>query len=128
MQKKTASSYSTEQNLRTLVVLAAGLLVLFFIFHKPWLSWTALAVLLIAAFSDWLSCQVAWAWLKLAEVLGKINSRILLSLVFFVFLVPLALIRRIFVRNALDLQRPTGSSLYHIRDHRYSARDLENPW
>ncbi len=127
MQKKNIS-YSAEQNLRTLVVLAMGLLVLFLVFHKPWISWTALGVLLIAAFSDWLSAKVAWLWLKLAELLGKVNSRILLSLVFFIFLVPLALMRRLFVRNALDLKRPTENTLYKTRNHRYVAEDLENPW
>lgn len=127
MQKKNIS-YSAEQNLRTLVVLAMGLLVLFLVFHKPWISWTALGVLLIAAFSDWLSAKVAWLWLKLAELLGKVNSRVLLSLVFFIFLVPLALVRRLFVRNALDLKRSAENTLYKTRNHRYIAEDLENPW
>ncbi len=127
MQKKNVS-YSAEQNLRTLVVLAMGLLVLFLVFHKPWISWIALGVLLIAAFSDWLSAKVAWLWLKLAELLGKVNSRVLLSLVFFIFLVPLALVRRIFVRNALDLKRPAENTLYKTRNHRFTAQDLENPW
>jgi hypothetical protein len=125
---KPSSSYSPEQNVRTLVVLAAGMLILFFIVHKPWLSWMALAVLLVAAFSDWLSAKLAWGWLKLAEILGKFNSRILLSLVFFVFLFPLAMLRRLFVKNALDLKRPAGNSLYKERNHTYSAQDLVNPW
>jgi hypothetical protein len=120
--------YSPEQNLRTLVVLAAGMLVLFFVFHKPWLAWISLAVLVVAAFSDWLAEKVAWLWLKLAEVLGKINSRVLLSLIFFIFLTPLALVRKIFVRNALDVARPTGTTLYHTRNHRYTANDLKNPF
>lgn len=127
MQKKNVS-YTAEQNLRTLIVLASGLLVLFFVFHLPWLLWIALAVLAIAVFSDWLSAKVAWLWLKLAEILGKINSRILLSLVFFVFLVPLALLRRLFVRNALDLKPSVSGTLYHTRDHKYTAQDLQNPW
>jgi hypothetical protein len=127
MQKKNVS-YTAEQNLRTLIVLATGILVLFLVFHKPWLSWIALGVLVIAAFSDWLSAKVAWLWLKFAEVLGKVNSRVLLSLVFFVFLVPLALVRRLFVRNALDLTPPASGTLFHERNHRYTAQDLENPW
>lgn len=126
--KQPLHTYSPEQNLRTLVVLAAGMLVLFFIFHKPWLSWIALGVLLVATFSDWLAAKIAWGWLKVAEILGKINSRILLSLVFFAFLFPLAMLRRVFVKNALDLKRPSGNSLYKERNHTYSAQDLANPW
>jgi hypothetical protein len=122
-------TYSTEQNVRTLVVLAAGMLVLFFVFHKPWLSWIALAVLLVAAFSDWLSAKFAWAWLKLAEILGKVNSTIILSLAFFVILFPLAMVRRLFVKNAMSLKRPEGAStLYVTRDHLYTAQDMDNPW
>ena len=128
MQTKPSSHYTPEQNLRTLVVLAAGMLILFFIFHKPWLSWISLGVLVVAAFSDWLSAKLAWGWLKVAEILGKVNSRILLSLVFFVFLFPIARLRRLFVKNPLDLKPPEGTSLYKERNHTYSAQDLINTW
>jgi hypothetical protein len=128
MQNQYPSSFTPEQNLRTLVVLAAGMLTLFFIFQKPWLPWISLIVLLAAAFSNWLAAKIAWGWLKLAEFLGKINSRVLLSLVFFVIVFPLALVWRLFVKNPLDLKRPDGSSLYKERNHTYSAQDLVNPW
>ena len=41
-----------------------------------------------------LAGEVAAAWLKFAEVLGRINSFILLSVVFYVFLTPVALLYR----------------------------------
>lgn len=41
-------------------------------------------------------------WMKLAFVLAWMNSRILLSLIFFLFFTPISLISRIFGRDALD--------------------------
>jgi len=42
------------------------------------------------------------AWMKLAFILGWVNSRILLSIIFFLLFTPTALVLRLFGRDALD--------------------------
>ena len=69
-------------------------------------------------------------WHKLAELLGYINSRILLTLIFFIFLVPVAFLSRIFSGNPLLLKkRPNADdSYFESRNHEYTSEDFENVW
>jgi hypothetical protein len=71
---------------------------------------------------------IEWAWLKLATALGWINSRVILTLVYFIFLTPLALIARLFTKDPLMLKKKDTSTLYVTRDHKYTKEDLENIW
>ncbi|MCH8291222.1 hypothetical protein IH992_09005 [Candidatus Poribacteria bacterium] len=55
------------------------------------------------------------AWMKFAFVLGWVNSRILLSIIFFVFFTPMALIQRVFGRDALHRRMEKGTNSYWIK-------------
>ncbi len=119
---------STAENLKTIIILSAALLAASLIFRVYWLAQAALAMLVIGTFSEYLTSRIAWIWLKFAEGIGKFNSKVILSLAFFLVLVPLAFVRKLFTRDLLDLKRGTGDTLYHTRNHEYTAADLENPW
>jgi hypothetical protein len=43
-------------------------------------------------------------WLLIGEILGWVNTRILLAIIFFAILTPISLLRRIFVRDPLHLK------------------------
>lgn len=118
------SSPRREKDLETLAVLSAGLLVFFLIFKIKVLLTVAIAVLLIAVFVKPLARLIAWLWLKLAEVLGWINSRVLLSLVFFLVLTPMALMRKLFTRK----RKSAVPSNYREKGRTYEPKDLENIW
>jgi hypothetical protein len=113
---------------KTILVIVAGLLVLFWIFDNKYLLWAAsgisLVTLVIPVTGEWL----VWAWFKLAQVLGWINSRILLSAIFFLILTPIAIISRLFQKDNLQLKGKDASTLFHSRDHLYTKDDLSNPW
>ena len=51
-------------------------------------------------------------WMKLAFVLGWVNSRILLSIIFFLLFTPIALITRVFGRDSLDRRINRKSTSY----------------
>ena len=62
------------------------------------------------------------AWMGLAGLLGWVNSRILLSIVFFVLVTPLALVLRALGKNPLDLRirdRPSYWRPPRVRDARH---------
>lgn len=72
---------------------------------------------------------INWSWMKFAQVLGWINSRILLTVVYFIILVPVALISRMFNKDPLKLKwHPDLESYFEVRDHTYTKGDLQNPW
>jgi len=119
-----------ERTLETMLVITVGLLVLHLIFKKPWLLTAALVLGLIGVFSNFLSEKITLGWMKFAEVLGRINAAILLSVVFFLFVTPIAFVRKLFTRkDTLHLHDArTAPTLYEERNHAYEAKDLENTW
>lgn len=67
------------------------------------------------------------AWFRFAELLGMISSRVILGVFFFLILVPLAFLFRIFHKDPLNL-RNGKTSVYHERFHTYIPDDLNHPW
>jgi hypothetical protein len=118
-----------SKRIKTLIVLIAGLLVFYFIFKSTILLLVALSIALITITSDFLSEKIAWAWLKLANILGWINGKILLSIVYLFVLTPIALVYRILGKNNLKLKKENSSDTYYItRNHEYAREDLKNIW
>lgn len=119
-----------EKVLEAMLTITVGLLVLFLIFKAAWLLTAAVVVGLIGVFSNYLSEKITQGWMKFAEVLGRINATILLSLVFFVVVTPMAFLRRLFGgKDLLSLRNARKTpSLYEERNHAYEANDLEDTW
>jgi hypothetical protein len=118
---------------KSLLVIVTGFAVLYFILQlKPagkYFLYASLLVGLLGIFVPFAGDWIVKGWHKLAEVLGWINSRILLSVIFFIFLTPMAIIYRLVAgKNLLQLKKPTTGSLYEERNYTYTGKDLEEPW
>lgn len=113
---------------QVILSIVVGFLVLFAIFKATWLLWVSLIVGVLGLLSDSFAGLITKGWLKFAEILGRINGSILLTLIFFIFLTPIAFLMRIVKKgDELGLKKPEGSN-YAERNHQYSAKDLENIW
>lgn len=120
-------THSSE--LETLGVLSTFFLILNVITHRQMFVYTALALMLVALFVKPLARTISRAWMKFAEVVGTFNSRLILSLVFYLLLTPLALLYRAFNRNPLSIKPgQEDGSLFVTRDHVYSKTDFEKMW
>ena len=67
-------------------------------------------------------------WMKIGGVLGWINTRIILGLLFYVIVFPMGLIMRLFGKDPMNrkLDKQTGS--YRIKSAQAPKEDLENPY
>lgn len=75
-----------------------------------------------------LSKKVEWLWFKIAWLLSFIVPNILLSFIYFLILVPLALLNRLFSKNEiLQLKNPKGG-LWKSRAGEFSPDSMEKPW
>ena len=117
-----------QDRYKTILVIVCGFLAFSLILDQPVLAKIALIVGIIAIFIAAAARWMEWLWFKLALGLGYVNSRILLGIVFFVFLLPMAWFSRLFTRDSLNLKRTNGSSIFHTRNHKYRKKDLENLW
>jgi hypothetical protein len=124
----TQNKKSTEsENLKSLLVIVVGFLILHIMFKAKVLFNIAVAVGLLSLLSTTASKSILWLWNKIALVLGWINTRIILGMVFYLFLLPIALLFRAFTKNPMQLKN-IDESAYTVRNHTYTARDLENTW
>lgn len=114
---------------QTILSIVVGLVAFSLLFHVHVLAQIAFGIGLIALLSDRFAELLAGLWLKFAQVLGRVNGYVLLTIIFFVFLTPIALLMR-FIQKAdnLKLKPPGGDSIYETRNHTYEAKDLTNIW
>ncbi len=119
-----------EDKLKAQIVMVTGFLVLSFIFSKyqQYLIYVATGLGLVFVVLPVIGDLVVKLWFKLAEILGWINSRIILSIIFFLFLSPIAFIFRLATKNPLTLKKTNAKSVFADRNHKYTAADLENIW
>ncbi|MGA8151678.1 MAG: SxtJ family membrane protein [Terriglobales bacterium] len=73
---------------------------------------------------------VAVVWLGLSDLLGAVVSKILLSLVFFLVVTPISLVRRLFGKDSLKLRifKAGQDSVMVERNHVFVGQDLERPY
>jgi hypothetical protein len=126
---KFATMPKSKNPYKDILVIVLGFLVFFLIFKKTFLLYISGGVALAGVSSEFIAEKIVWGWYKLAEGLGYITSRILLSVIFFLFLTPLALLYRLFRKtDALQLKRKSSGSYFTVRNHLYVKEDLEKMW
>jgi hypothetical protein len=97
------NNIKSEKSVTTMLVISMGFLVIYLGAHFKWAIYVSLGAGLVGIISGFLSRKIEWLWMKLALVLGYIVPNILLSVVFFVFLFPIALLSRVFKKDPLML-------------------------
>jgi hypothetical protein len=121
---------SKEKQKETILTICIGLLVIYVAtkMQYPILLYIAIVLGLIGMFSDFLTLKIAWAWMKLAEGMGFVTSKILLSAIFFLVLFPIALLSRLGSKDNLTLKKKNSGSYYKERNHTFTSKDLEQVW
>jgi hypothetical protein len=73
---------------------------------------------------------IAVVWFGLSHLLGTIASRIVLSVVFFVVVTPVAIWRRTIGADSLQLKSfgRGRESVMKVRNHTFVGQDLEQPY
>lgn len=123
------------RSLQANAALALALLLVAGLSRQVLWAWGAGAVLLIGLTWPRGARALAQGWLGLAHALGWVNGRVLLTLLYWLVLAPLALLRR------WQRRRTTGSgddprftrvaprqTTFVARNHSYMRDDLLKPW
>jgi hypothetical protein len=69
-------------------------------------------------------------WFALSIALGTVVSKIILSVLFFVIVLPIGLVRRVLGKDSMRIKswKKGKESVFRTRDHRFTAKDLEHPY
>ncbi len=116
-----------EKATETCLVISTGLLFLYYMFQIKLLLAVAFFIGITGIFIKPLARLISWLWLKLGDLLGAVVSKIILSVIYFIFLLPIAVLYRLIKKDPLKLKK-NHNSFWVARDHKYSAKDMENPW
>jgi len=111
----------------TVLVICTGLLVLSVLCAWPWAVYAALVLGLLGIISNSFSTAVAALWMTVARLLNRVVSSVLLGVVFYLVLLPVALVARRFTKDPLMLSRKHATYFVKI-DKVIDKKDLEKPW
>ena len=118
-----------QKEIQNVLVILLGFTLLFFLFHWEGFLWIGGLLGIPALISSSLRNYMLKFWGQVASGLGAINSRIILGLIFFLILTPIALLSRLFSKDKMQLKKKADkASYFKMRNHVYSSEDFENPW
>lgn len=113
---------------QTVLVISVGLLILYFVFHHVSFLYISSVIGIIGIFSVYLSKKIEWVWFKLTYILSLIVPNILLGLVFFLILTPVAFFANLTGKaDTLQIKKPAHTA-FVTRNKKFTADDLSKPW
>lgn len=122
-----------QKHLETILVLVIALGIAFWMVHvkKPALGSyfliSAFLLGIIGVFIPYLAAKIHWLWMKLAHVMGAVMSKVILSIVYCVIVLPMALLVRAFGKTGIK-RKEEGESYYTQRNQEYTKESMENVW
>lgn len=113
---------------KTILIIVVGMLVIYIITKYQWALYVGLIIGLVSGLSEFMANKINFIWLKIGIILSYIVPNIILTIIYYVFLTPIALLSRIFgEKNPLNLKN-TKDSLFKVRNTRFESESFENPW
>lgn len=111
---------------KTVLTISIGFLIVFILTKFNWALITALGVGLAGVFSDYLSEKIDFIWGLLTKLLSYIVPNILLTLVFFLFLFPIAVLARVFGRKDPLKLKNNSTTMYVEHEAEITPASFEN--
>jgi len=112
---------------KSMLTISMGFLVLYLIFLWKWAIIVSLSIGIIGITSAFLSKKIEWIWMKLADLLGMIVPKILLTIVYYFFLFPIAFLYRIFNKDTLMLSKKYNSYFIDV-NREMNKKSFEKIW
>lgn len=130
-KKKIIPDNITEQQKKDtglaliLLFLIVGLLTKNILFFK-----LTIPIILLTMLLPKLLYPVAIIWFTLSNLLGFFISKIILSIIFIILIVPVGLFRRLFGKDNLQLRqfKISKSSVLINKNHTYTRKDIIKPF
>ena len=127
----------TAKELKDFGLIMAGMLILMFGLVLPWLFsystpyWPFVAAFgfaVVALLKPLLLGPVNRVWLKISDVLGWVNTRLVMGIIFFLLIVPIGLIMRLFNKDPLNNEWSAVAKSYRIITKVRDKDHLEKPF
>ncbi len=118
----------SENYISVLLIIVLGFNIISIFFKIPVLFFIGTGIGFVGILFPFVGKIIAKIWMTIAHFLGKINTTILLSIVFFILLFPLAIVRKVFSKkDFLHLKKPSNSN-FILREKTFIKEDFEKMW
>jgi hypothetical protein len=106
------------------------LLIIEYIRHPDWLVICAMVALVLTMIWPPAFKPLAKVWFGFSHLLGTVVSKIILSIVFFLIVTPMGLIRKAFGADPMKCRqwKKDDESVLVDRNHLYTKKDIEKPY
>ena len=124
------ASITTNQAKDTGMAMVLICLLIAFFGGKQFFYGLAIMLLLINMIWPNVFKPVAKIWLGFSHVLGSVMSRIILSIIFLVLVLPLGFVRRLIGKDSLQLKKwkKDHVSVFKTREHEFTSEDIKYPY
>ncbi|MBF0515645.1 MAG: hypothetical protein HQK97_00815 [Nitrospirae bacterium] len=114
---------------KTINVLVLAAMAGFILLGRGWLLWTAFVLMALNVFVEPIARPIAAAWMRFAEVVGAVNSKILLAIAFYLVLTPLSVLYRVFNKElVLHFKGKGRETLFDDVKEAYSKKTFQRQW
>jgi len=130
-------THFSPKELRDFGLIMAGMLILMFGFVLPWIFsystpyWPFIAAIVfavVALLRPVLLGPVNRVWLKISDVLGWINTRLVMGVMFFLLIAPIGILMRLLGKNTLSLKISDEQTSYRVVTKVRDKKHLEKPF
>lgn len=130
MAEMSQNKVTLHQAKDTGMALVLACLLVMFVSERYFLLPVTIALLAVTMTWPKAFRPAARVWFGLSHFIGNIVSRVLLTVLFFTVVTPMAIIRRMAGADSLKLKRwgDETDSVFAERNHSFSAADLERPY
>ena len=132
--RKTTSfipkNISRDQAKDTGMAMTLLCLLVWYISNVRYYITAAILLLLITMIVPQVMSPVAKLWFGFSHMLGTFMSTLILSLLFFIIVTPVGLVRRLAGHDSMKLRewKKDKASVFKIRGHTFTASDIKHPY
>jgi hypothetical protein len=125
-----------QRPLNTVQIFGSGLalillvLLAYLFFHTQAILYIAISLVILLMVWPYPFRYFGYFWFALGEALGFVVSKIILSIVFIILVIPIGLLKRKSIRNNMNLYvfKKADASVFKNRDYLFSEKDFEKPF
>jgi hypothetical protein len=113
---------------KTVLTITVGFLIVYLFTGWTWTIVTSLVVGIIGVFSSRLSGLINKLWIQLTIILSYIVPTLIMAIIYYLFLVPIAFLSRIVSKKDELLLKQPGKSTFFDVNRSYKKDSLEKMW
>jgi hypothetical protein len=95
--------------------------------YRPLITWAIIIGFLLGAFPLLLQ-YFYFGWSNLLKAINFVTSKILLTVIFIVFILPLSFFVRRSKKRTIVLKKENRTTVFTKRNHLFTGDELKNPW